>query len=86
VQVYTIGCIWQRRKSENPTVSLKEDGKLNEHDFNKLPYQICRGLDYGLSENCISLMKFDGDENYFKEELYKPNERNERKFADEFII
>jgi hypothetical protein len=31
-------------------------------------------------------MKFDGDENYFKEELYKPNERNERKFADEFII
>jgi hypothetical protein len=78
--------IWQRRKSENPTVSLK-DGKLNEHDFNKLPYQIYRGLDYGLSaKTALVCMKFDGDENYLKRNYISQMNEMKGSLADEFII
>jgi hypothetical protein len=63
---------------QKPNRIFKGWKTLNEHDF-KLPYQIYRGLDYGLSaKTALVCMKFDGDENYFfKEELYKQYERNE---------
>jgi hypothetical protein len=70
VQVYTIGWVYVKAKRRKNRI-FKGWKTLNEHDFNKLPYQIYRGLDYGLSaKTALVCMKFDGDENYFfKEEL-----------------
>jgi phage terminase large subunit len=73
-------------KAEKPNRIFKGWKTLNEQDFNKLPYQIYRGLDYGLSaKTALVCMKFDGDENYFfKEELYKPMNEMKGSLADEF--
>lgn len=73
-------------KSEKPNRIFKGWNVLNDADFNKLPYQIYRGLDFGLSaKTALCDMKFDGDENYFfKERLYKPMNEMQGSLSEEF--
>lgn len=73
-------------KSEKPNRIFKGWNILNDSDFHKLPYQIYRGLDFGLSaKTALCDMKFDGDENYFfKERLYKPMNEMQGSLSEEF--
>jgi phage terminase large subunit len=73
-------------KAEKPNRIFKGWKTLTDADFYKLPYQMYRGLDFGLSaKTALTVMKFDGDENYFfKEELYKPMNEITGSLADEF--
>jgi PBSX family phage terminase large subunit len=79
--VYALGL-----KAEKPNRIFKGWKTLNDADFYKLPYQVYRGLDFGLSaKTALTAMKFDGDENYFfKEELYKPMNEMKGSLSDEF--
>jgi len=73
-------------KSEKPNRIFKGWNTLNDADFHKLPYQIYRGLDFGLSaKTALCDMKFDGDENYFfKERLYVPMNEMKGSLSEEF--
>jgi phage terminase large subunit len=79
--VYALGL-----KAEKPNRIFKGWKTLTDNDFYKLPYQMYRGLDFGLSaKTALTVMKYDGDENYFfKEELYKPMNEMAGSLADEF--
>jgi phage terminase large subunit len=79
--VYALGL-----KAEKPNRIFKGWKTLTDNDFYKLPYQMYRGLDFGLSaKTALTVMKYDGDENYFfKEELYKPMNEMTGSLADEF--
>lgn len=73
-------------KAEKPNRIFKNWKTLNDADFHKLPYQIYRGLDFGLSaKTALCDMKWDGDENYFfKERLYLPMNEMKGSLSDEF--
>jgi phage terminase large subunit len=79
--VYALGL-----KAEKPNRIFKNWKTLNDADFYKLPYQIYRGLDFGLSaKTALCDMKFDGDENYFfKERLYLPMNEMKGSLSEEF--
>lgn len=73
-------------KAEKPNRIFKNWKTLTDSDFYKLPYQIYRGLDFGLSaKTALCDMKFDGDENYFfKERLYMPMNEMKGSLSEEF--
>ena len=73
-------------KAEKPNRIFKGWKTLTDADFHKLPYQIYRGLDFGLSaKTALCDMKFDGDENYFfKERLYLPMNEMKGSLSEEF--
>lgn len=72
-------------KAEKPNRIFKNWKVIPDEHFEKLPYPMYYGMDFGLSApSTLVAMKFDGDQTFFfKEILYKPMNKMNGTLSDE---
>ena len=72
-------------KAEKPNRIFKNWKIIPDEHFEKLPYPMYYGMDFGLSApSALVAMKFDGDQTFFfKEILYKPMNKMNGTLSDE---
>lgn len=72
-------------KAEKPNRIFKNWKIIPDEHFEKLPYPMYYGMDFGLSApSSLVAMKFDGDQTFFfKEILYKPMNKMNGTLSDE---
>lgn len=72
-------------KAEKPNRIFKNWKIIPDEHFEKLPYPMYYGMDFGLSApSTLVAMKFDGDQTFFfKEILYKPMNKMNGTLSDE---
>jgi len=72
-------------KAEKPNRIFKNWKVIPDEHFEKLPYPMYYGMDFGLSApSTLVAMKFDGDQTFFfKEKMYKPMNKMNGTLSDE---
>lgn len=72
-------------KAEKPNRIFKNWKVIPDEHFEKLPYPMYYGMDFGLSApSALVAMKFDGDQTFFfKEIMYKPMNKMNGTLSDE---